>query len=83
VDFTQQVFYKLCWAHSRRFSHHAIMEPPAPAQTGLPYQACQTSLSSMLLTFRTLGVPIEEHKTERPSLIIEFLGINGGLSSIR
>ena len=50
-----------------------IMEPPA--QTGLPSQACQTSLSSMLLTFRTLGVPIAEHKTEGPSLIIEFLGI--------
>jgi hypothetical protein len=29
----------------------------------------------MLLTFRTLGVPIAEHKTEGPSLIIEFLGI--------
>ena len=50
-----------------------IMEPPA--QTGLPSQACQTSLSSMLLTFRTLGVPIAKHKTEGPSLIIEFLGI--------
>ena len=50
-----------------------IMEPPA--QTGLPSQACQASLSSMLLTFRTLGVPIAEHKTEGPSLIIEFLGI--------
>jgi hypothetical protein len=50
-----------------------IMEPPA--QTGLPSQACQTSLSSMLLTFRTLGVSIAEHKTEGPSPIIEFLGI--------
>ena len=50
-----------------------IMEPPALA--GLPSQACQTSLSSMLLTFNTLGVPIAEHKTEGPSLIIEFLGI--------
>ena len=50
-----------------------IMEPPTLA--GLPSQACQTSLSSMLLTFNTLGVPIAEHKTEGPSLIIEFLGI--------
>ena len=50
-----------------------IMEPPT--RTGLPSQVCQTSLSSMLLTFRTLGVPIAEHKTEGPSLIIEFLGI--------
>ena len=45
-----------------------IMEPPA--QTGLHSQACQTNLFSMLLTFRTLGVPIAEHKTEGPSLII-------------
>ena len=50
-----------------------IMGPPTLA--GLPSQACQTSLSSMLLTFNTLGVPIAEHKTEGPSLIIEFLGI--------
>ena len=49
------------------------MEPPTLA--GLPSQACQMSLSSMLLTFYTLGVPIAEHKTEGPSLIIEFLGI--------
>ena len=27
------------------------------------------------LTFTTLGVPIAEHKTEGPSIIIEFLGI--------
>ena len=50
-----------------------IMEPPTLA--GLPSQACQTSLSSMLLTFNTLGVSIAEHKTEGSSLIIEFLGI--------
>ena len=50
-----------------------IMEPPTLA--GLPSQACQTSLSSMLLKFNTLGVPIAEHKTEGQSLIIEFLGI--------
>ena len=50
-----------------------IMEPATLA--GLPSQACQTSLSNMLLTFNTLGVPIAEHKTEGPSLIIEFLGI--------
>ena len=49
------------------------MEPPTLA--GLPSQACQTSLSSILLTFNTLGVSIAEHKTEGPSLIIEFLGI--------
>ena len=29
----------------------------------------------MLLTFKTLGVPIAEHKTEGPCLVIEFLGI--------
>ena len=64
------MFYKLCWAHTRRLSYHGT-----PTLAGLPSQACQTSLSSMLLTFNTLGVPIAEHKTEGPSLIIEFLGI--------
>ena len=49
------------------------MEPPTLA--GLPSQACQMSLSSMLFTLNTLGVPIAEHKIEGPSLIIEFLGI--------
>ena len=47
----------------------------SPILAGLPSQACQTSLSSMLLTFNTLGVRIAEHKTKGPSLIIEFLGI--------
>ena len=53
----------------------ALRRPTKNRTVSLPSQACQTSLSSMLLTFRTLGVPIAEHKTEGPSLIIEFLGI--------
>ncbi len=50
-----------------------IMEPPA--KIGASSHACQASLSSMLLTFTTLGVPIAEQKTEGPSQVIEFLGI--------
>ena len=50
-----------------------IMEPPTVA--GLPSQACQATLSNMLLTFNALGVPIGEHKTEGTSHIIELLGI--------
>ena len=44
-----------------------IMEPPTLA--GLPSQACQMSLSSMLLTLNTLGVPIAEHKLRDPVLL--------------
>ncbi len=50
-----------------------IMEPPA--KIGASSHACQASLSSMLLTFTTLGVPIAEQKTEGPCQVIEFLGI--------
>ena len=48
------------------------MEPPTLA--GLPSQACQTSLSSMLLTLNTLGVPIAEHKTEGPQSYYRISG---------
>ena len=50
-----------------------IMEPPA--KIGASSHACQASLSSMLLTFTTLGVPIAEQKTEEPCQVIAFLGI--------
>lgn len=50
-----------------------IMEPSATTQP--PSQPCQASLTSMLLTFKTLGVPIAEHKTDGPSQVIEFLGL--------
>ena len=53
--------------------HFLIMEPPAETK---PYsQPCQAGLTSMLLTFKTLGVPIAEHKTEGPSHVIEFLDL--------
>lgn len=36
---------------------------------------CQGSLTSMLKTFKALGIPISPGKTEGPSTVIEFLGI--------
>ena len=51
-----------------------IIEPAAPAPPlHLP---CQQSLSSMLLTFKNLGVPIAPNKTEGPCTTLEFMGIN-------
>ena len=50
-----------------------IIEPAAPAPPlHLP---CQQSLSSMLLTFKNLGVPIAPNKTEGPCTTLEFMGI--------
>ena len=50
-----------------------IIEPSAPAPPlHLP---CQQSLSSMLLTFKNLGVPIAPNKTEGPCTTLEFMGI--------
>lgn len=50
-----------------------IMEPAAKT---IPHsQPCTVSLSSMLLTFKTLGIPIAEHKTEGPSHVLDFLDI--------
>ena len=50
-----------------------IIEPAAPASPlHLP---CQQSLSSMLLTFKNLGVPIAPNKTEGPCTTLEFMGI--------
>ena len=36
---------------------------------------CQASLSSMILTFKTLNIPISASKTKGPSQIIQFMGI--------
>ena len=36
---------------------------------------CQQSLSSMLLTFRNLGVPIAPNKTEDPCTTFQLMGI--------
>ncbi len=41
-----------------------IMEPPA--KIGASSNACQASLSSMLLTFTTLGVPLPNKKQRGP-----------------
>ena len=45
-----------------------IIEPPA---TTIPYESpCQASLSSMILTFKNLNIPISAAKTEGPCQII-------------
>ena len=50
-----------------------VIEPPSPIA---PHNlACQQSLSSMLLTFKNLGIPIAPHKTQGPSATLEFMGI--------
>ena len=50
-----------------------IVEPPChtPSLDSL----CQASLSSMILTFKNLNIPISAAKTEGPSQIIQFMGI--------
>ena len=45
--------------------------PPTPPFS-LP---CKQSLSSMLMTFRNLGIPIAVNKTEGPCTTLEFMGI--------
>ena len=50
-----------------------IIEPYAPS---VPFDLpCQTSLSSMILTFKNLNVPISAAKTEGPCKVIQFMGI--------
>ena len=50
-----------------------ILEPSAPS---LPHaQPCQESLTSMLLTFKNLGIPIAADKTQGPCTVLEFMGI--------
>lgn len=50
-----------------------IVEPASPSP---PFnQACQVSLSSMLLTFRNLGIPVATNKTQGPDKVLEFMGI--------
>lgn len=50
-----------------------IIEPPSLAFPS--NQLCQQSLSSMLLTFKRLGIPIALDKTKGPCQVIEFMGI--------
>ena len=50
-----------------------ILEPPSDGPT--PDFACKTSLRSMLLAFKHLGVPLAANKTQGPFTRLEFLGI--------
>ena len=50
-----------------------IVEPPC--HTPPPDSLCRASLSSMILTFQKLNIPISTAKTEGPSQIIQFMGI--------
>ena len=49
------------------------MEPPASKLP--PDNLCQTSLTSMLSIFKTIGIPIAGGKTQGPSQVLEFMGI--------
>ena len=51
-----------------------IVEPPAPTPPSLN-SLCQTSLSSMILSFKNLNIPISVAKTEGPCKVIQFMGI--------
>lgn len=47
-----------------------------PASALPPYsQICQESLTSMLLSFKSLNIPIATDKTAGPTRVIEFMGI--------
>ena len=50
-----------------------IVEPPC--HTPPLDSLCQASLSSMILTFKNLNIPISAAKTEGPSQIIQFMSI--------
>ena len=50
-----------------------IVEPPC--HTPPLNSLCQASLSSMILTFKNLNIPISATKTKEPSQIIQFMGI--------
>ena len=49
-----------------------VMEPHTPKAA---QNSCLTSLNSMLLAFKNLGVPISKGKTAGPATELEFLGI--------
>lgn len=50
-----------------------IIEPPSGS---FPFDfKCRTSLTKMLNSFKTFGIPIATKKTEGPSTVIEFMGI--------
>ena len=50
-----------------------IIEPPAPT---VPLDSlCQASLSSMIVSFKNLNIPISAAKTEGPCKVFQFMGI--------
>ena len=50
-----------------------IIEPPA--STMPDDSLCQASLSSMILSFRNLNIPISAAKTKGPNKVLPFMGI--------
>ena len=50
-----------------------IIEPASAHPT--PSQGCKQSLSSMLLAFKNLGIPISIDKTQGPCTSLDFMGI--------
>ena len=50
-----------------------LIEPPASKPPLNSY--CKSSLESMLSTFKTIGIPIADGKTQGPSQVLEFMGI--------
>lgn len=50
-----------------------IIEPAASQQPAS--QLCRQSLSSMLLTFKNLNIPVAVDKTQGPKTVLEFMGI--------
>ena len=55
------------------FDDFLIVKPPC--STPPLDSLCRASLSSMILTFKLLNIPISAAKTESPSTIIQFMGI--------
>ena len=50
-----------------------IIEPPAPT---VPLDSlCQSSLCSMILSFKNINIPISAAKTEGPCKVPQFMGI--------
>ena len=75
MNSSKQVQYFICLQHfGRRPSYLACLTLPPPPHTHTLSQAGQISLSSMLLTFRNLGIPVAINKTQGPDNVLEFMG---------
>ena len=77
MDSSEQVLYFICLPHfGRFFSHRDCLTPPPPhTHTHTHSQACQVSLSSMLLALRNLGISMAINKTQGPDNVLEFMSI--------